>query len=218
MSLPRLGRRTLGVERDDSMQLSNWDILVTMKPMVVVILAVLGALAVGVLWAGGLFGDRIDPEPAAGISGSGGSDRPDSFGSAGVEAVASKANLPEIAFKKLSPNSRVLMNIPFNKVGGIPVGNGTYLPLLNGVPSAPVISRDESAGPVPPVIAKIVDHEGTEFWEHSDGSTTTSRWVDTWNNGVKLRQVLTDHAARLPDKNAIQRGGSPGASSGNAGK
>jgi hypothetical protein len=93
---------------------------------------------------------------------------------------------------------RYPMEVPFNTTGGIGIGAGRFLPLLNGVPHAPEIARDEP-GPVPPVVAKVVDDSGCEWWEHADGSMTTSRWNDyTYRDPrtgeqVQSRQVVTEH-------------------------
>lgn len=123
--------------------------------------------------------------------------------------------LPPEATRKFPPGSRVPMRVPWTK-SGIPVGDGRFLPLLNGVPFAPPISRDPLCGPVPPVVAKIVDDEGVEYWEHADGSTTTTRFVEVKYQGETRRVVTTDHAARIPDGHEVPME-NPGKGSGGKG-
>jgi hypothetical protein len=103
---------------------------------------------------------------------------------------------------------RYPMSVPFSNQG-IPCGDGRYLPLLNGMDSAPPIQGN--LGPVQPIVAKIIDAAGTEWWEHADGSVTTSRWEHVtvldektgksrsyWDRG-------TAHNARVPDS-WVQKG------------
>lgn len=119
-----------------------------------------------------------------------------------LPAAAQDPGVPPEARRKFPPGSRIPMRVPWTK-SGIPVGNGRYLPLLNGVPFAPAISRDPEWGPVPPVVAKIVDDEGVEYWEHADGSTTTTRFLEVEYQGEKRRIVTTDHAAKIPEGHEI---------------
>lgn len=81
---------------------------------------------------------------------------------------------------------RYPMSIPFTD-RGIDCGGGRFLPLLNGMETAPPLNRELSLGPVPPVVAKIVDDTGIEWYEHADGSATTTRWqnvsVRDWEKG-----------------------------------
>lgn len=70
---------------------------------------------------------------------------------------------------------RYPMEVPFTDKG-IDCGGGRFLPLLNGMETAPALNREPNLGPVPPVVAKIVDDTGIEWYEHADGSATTTRW------------------------------------------
>ncbi len=59
---------------------------------------------------------------------------------------------------------------------GIPMPNGSFLPLLNGMTQAPRIMRAPRDGDPGPIVAKTVDGSGYEWWVHADGSTTTSKY------------------------------------------
>jgi hypothetical protein len=59
---------------------------------------------------------------------------------------------------------------------GIPMPDGTFLPFLNGMTHAPPVMRNPIYGPIPRVIAKVVDHGGFEWWLHEDNSATTCRY------------------------------------------
>ncbi len=83
---------------------------------------------------------------------------------------------------------------------GIRCPDGTYLPLLNGVTSAPAIIREPERGPLPPVVARMFDAEGFEWYEHADGSMTTSRPHRIKDQlGRESVQTVTLHLARQPD-------------------
>ncbi|MEZ5962407.1 MAG: hypothetical protein R3F56_01050 [Planctomycetota bacterium] len=82
---------------------------------------------------------------------------------------------------------------------GIRCPDGTFLPLLNGVREAPGIIRESERGPLPPVVALVVDADGWEWYEHADGSMSTSRpqrLVD--QQGHDQLQAVTLHVAHLP--------------------
>ena len=82
---------------------------------------------------------------------------------------------------------------------GIRCPDGRHLPLLNGVASAPAIIREAERGPLPPVVALLVDVDGWEWYEHADGSITTSRpQRATDQRGQQTVQTLTLHIAHLP--------------------
>lgn len=83
---------------------------------------------------------------------------------------------------------------------GIRCPDGTCLPLLNGVASAPAILREPERGPLPPVVARVFDAEGFEWYEHADGSMTTSRPHRIKDQlGRESVQTITLHVARRPD-------------------
>ncbi len=89
--------------------------------------------------------------------------------------------------------------------GGILCPDGSYLPLLNGVPSAPGIIRAEEHGPLPPVVEILVDSAGYEWYRHADDSTTTSRpQFVTDANGVRSIQIITIHNAGAPADGSIR--------------
>ena len=50
---------------------------------------------------------------------------------------------------------------------------------------------------MPPVVAMIVDDQGTEWYEHADGSATTTRFREVIADGVRLPNVETVHNAAL---------------------
>lgn len=109
---------------------------------------------------------------------------------------AEPASVPVL--RSLAPGGRIEVANP-RAPSGILCPDGTFLPLLNGVPHAPALSRDPRFGPVPAVVARIADAQGCEYWLHADGSTTTSRWIDyAGPDGRRQRQVVTDHAIAVP--------------------
>lgn len=82
---------------------------------------------------------------------------------------------------------------------GIRCPDGTFLPLLNGVRTAPGIIREAERGPLPPVVAVVVDRDGWEWYEHADGSMTTSRPQNIRDQqGRDVLQAVTLHVAHLP--------------------
>ncbi len=116
---------------------------------------------------------------------------------------SNEVQLPPEATRKYPPGTFVPLTLPKVK-SGIRLPDGSYLPLLNGVPRASPISRAEWLGPVPPVVGKQVDAEGVEWWVHADGSSTTTRWTDTWDaKGNLIRNIRTDHAAKTKDGAAL---------------
>ncbi|MBK8975631.1 MAG: hypothetical protein IPM29_06870 [Planctomycetes bacterium] len=80
---------------------------------------------------------------------------------------------------------------------GIRCPDGTCLPLLNGVDSAPAMIRAEEAGPLAPVVAIVTDADGWDWYVHADDSLTTSRpqLVDD-QSGQRQLQVVTLHHAQ----------------------
>lgn len=82
---------------------------------------------------------------------------------------------------------------------GIRCPDGQSLPLLNGVASAPGLIREAERGALPPVVALVVDADGFEWYEHADGSLTTSRPQRiTDQAGRATIQVVTLHVSHLP--------------------
>ena len=82
---------------------------------------------------------------------------------------------------------------------GIRCPDGSFLPLLNGVESAPPVMRSDDRGPLAPVVAVVTDADGWDWYEHADGATTTCRpqfIVDAAGN--RSVRVLTLHNA--PDR------------------
>jgi hypothetical protein len=124
---------------------------------------------------------------------------------AGAEVAASPATAPPGAPRPaVSPGCRVEQRVA--PVGsGLRCPDGTFLPLLNGVPQAPPITRAPELGPLPPVVAIIVDQRGDRWYEHADGSATTTRFREVIADGVSLIDVETVHNARVPDSFARPR-------------
>ena len=82
---------------------------------------------------------------------------------------------------------------------GIRCPDGRCLPLLNGVASAPALIREAERGALPPVVALVVDADGWEWYEHADGSLTTSRPQRiTDQEGHATVQAVTLHVSHLP--------------------
>jgi len=82
---------------------------------------------------------------------------------------------------------------------GVRCPDGRHLPLLNGVPAAPPITRRAELGALPPVVAIIVDQRGDKWYEHADGSATTTRYRTVLVDGVSRVDIETVHNARIPD-------------------
>ena len=81
------------------------------------------------------------------------------------------------------------------------------MPLLNGVPFAQPLHRNvEMFGPVPPVVGKYVDEEGSDWYVHADGSETSTRWMTMQVEGVARRDVRTDHTVPTRDEHALSTG------------
>ena len=121
-----------------------------------------------------------------------------SFGCANHKPPARAAKAIESRRPEMPPANKVdaalraeVASLPKHLKSGIRCPDGSYLPLLNGVPYAPPLLRD---GAMPKVVAKVVDHAGCEWWKHADGSLTTTRWVDAQIGMEKRRIVVTDHA------------------------
>ena len=117
--------------------------------------------------------------------------------------------LPPAFFQKLPPNSRVEMYLdPAWFKSGIKCPGAGYLPLLNGVPFANQIGRaaDDEGGPVPPVVAKKTGPDGIEWYEHADGSVTSTHFTTGAWNGVEMRIVATDHVQGVDESYAMMMG------------
>lgn len=84
---------------------------------------------------------------------------------------------------------------------GIGFFDGTWLPYLNGLNAAPPATRDPDLGRVPPVIAKVVDADGLEWWVHADGSATTTRYKQVTALGQTYWDPATEHSAVQPNTN-----------------
>jgi hypothetical protein len=81
---------------------------------------------------------------------------------------------------------------------GIRLPDGTCLPYLNGMNWAPPLQRDRIHGPVPPVVAILVDAEGFEWYEHADGSVTTCMYQQVIVQGEPYWDPTTKHSAAVP--------------------
>ncbi len=91
---------------------------------------------------------------------------------------------------------------------GIRCPDGSYLPLLNGVPKASPLARNRALPPLAPVVAVLIDGDGVEWFEHADGSATTTVWSEmTHADGRTERIVRTLHNARIPDGQTIDESG-----------
>ena len=95
------------------------------------------------------------------------------------------------------PGPRAPLRLP-QLDGGIPLGDGSFLPPLNGVKvrdGIPPIRRDHRLPPPGPVVAKHVDDTGQEWWVHADGSLTSE---------MKCTAVARDDECDGQAANAVQ--------------
>lgn len=81
---------------------------------------------------------------------------------------------------------------------GIPLPDGRLLPFLNGMTWAPPVQRNQVHGLVPPVVAIVVDAEGFEWYEHADGSMTTSMYQEVILPGETYWDPTTKHSVPKP--------------------
>lgn len=87
----------------------------------------------------------------------------------------------------------------------IPCPDGSRLPSLNGVLDPPAIQRAPEHGPLPPVIATRRDAAGNEWYEHADGSMTTTRMQAVFDaRGRAAVQAITIHTTDLPADGSIR--------------
>lgn len=111
--------------------------------------------------------------------------------------------MPTEFYRQHPRGSRTPMRLP--AVGsGIPLGDGTFVPPLNGVrveDVIPPVRRNRRLPPPGPIVAKIVDLSGQEWWEHEDGSQTSCSFASvTIRGGRAERIVSTQHGAVTPRK------------------
>ncbi|MGE3175215.1 MAG: hypothetical protein AB7O97_21490 [Planctomycetota bacterium] len=92
----------------------------------------------------------------------------------------------------LRPGTRIDLKIPPRARIGIPLPSGVCLPGLNGIAQSGAINRPAEHGPVLPVTAVVVDKDGYEWFEHKDGSMTTSKFV--WQPQEQRWAAVTLHA------------------------
>ena len=127
-----------------------------------------------------------------------------------VDAVARGVRLPQELHRRYPPRTRVAFATsldPRDFTTGIGCPGGGFLPLLNGVPAAQPLHRNvESDGPVPLVIGKYVDEEGSDWYVHADGSETTTRWATLGVEGVPRRDVRTDHTVPARSEHGLPAG------------
>ena len=126
------------------------------------------------------------------------------------------APLPSAVVPQTAPpapedkSAKTIQMRPLPVTEGIRCPDGTFLPLLNGVKSAPPIMRKASLGPVPPIVGKIVDSSGCEWWLHEDDSVTTTRPImmekldPATGRTIRYPDIETVHAGRVPDEYAIK--------------
>lgn len=92
----------------------------------------------------------------------------------------------------LDPGTRFQLTAVPSSAVGIPLAGGVCLPALNGVPKSGPIDRPAAHGAIPPVVGVVVDEARFEWYEHADGSLTTSRYV--WNQQQRRWLPMTFHA------------------------
>lgn len=81
---------------------------------------------------------------------------------------------------------------------GIRLPDGRLLPFLNGMNWAPPVQRDRGHGPVPPVVAILVDAEGFQWYEHADGSVTTCMYQEVKRPHEHYWDPSTKHTVPVP--------------------
>lgn len=129
-----------------------------------------------------------------------------------------EVELPVEVATRYPPGSRVAVRLPPVRTG-IPLGDGVFLPPLNGVrveDGIPPIRRDPRLPPPGPVVAKQVDLSGQEWWIHADGSQTSCSFASITARGEDVIIVSTQHGAVRPGGHgALSRAGrSAGGSAG----
>jgi hypothetical protein len=98
----------------------------------------------------------------------------------------------------MSPGTRIqLVDLPRSS-HGIPLPDGSFLPALNGVPRSGPVDRPSAYGPLQPVVGVVVDEKRLEWYEHQDGSMTTSRYV--WSRERRRWEPMTFHAVAAPKR------------------
>ena len=109
-----------------------------------------------------------------------------------------KSSRPLHTKSKYPTGTRIPVRIAERPKQGIPCPDGTFLPFLNGMTAAPALQRDPAYGPVPPIVAIVVDADGIEWWEHADGSTTTCHYIGVTAHGESYFDPTTRHALPKP--------------------
>ncbi|MCB9871857.1 MAG: hypothetical protein H6837_18530 [Planctomycetes bacterium] len=90
--------------------------------------------------------------------------------------------------------------VPLCARAGIPLGGGVFLPPLNGVTVAdeiPPVGRDPRLPPPGPVVGKVVDRSGQEWWVHADGSQTSCCFASILTPQGRCAIVATQHGAPM---------------------
>ncbi len=177
----------------------DWDMLPAMNARKVLTLVAFGALLATGIYLMMSAEQSVPPDGQAG--------RIDAVGETafkpgrpvhlGVEPVGfltnKKSDRPHHKKSNLPWGTRhTIKNLPAVN-NGIPLPDGSFIPFLNGMTHAPPLHRDPRHGPVPPVVAKVVDDEGFEWWEHADHSVTTSRYKGVEVGGESYWDPGTDH-------------------------
>ena len=138
-------------------------------PIVVVVLVVVVGGAYLVL--GGQWGQQKDPGVSTVDTQSHDGNVPGDAAIAGEQPASKQAAAPN------SAQSMRELPLP-SKLGPGPkslkMPDGTYLPVLNGAEGAPAVDWPEGR-PYSPVIKKIIDAEGLEWYLHKDGSYTITQ-------------------------------------------
>lgn len=105
--------------------------------------------------------------------------------------VNDENNSPNV-LSPLAPGTRIQLTALPRTQNGIPFPDGTCLPGLNGIARSGRVQRPADQGPMPAVVGIVVDDSRFEWYEHEDGSMTTSRWV--WKDRLHCWEPMTFHA------------------------
>lgn len=182
--------------------------------------ALLAALAVGAFV---VFSRDGDPAPQSGANGTtpAAADTDPSLAPRVAEPIDAGERprtidgieMPDEFFAELGPNERIRFTMPTGFKHGIKCPDGSYLPVLNGVPEELVwpLGRSAEDGPLPPVIGLVTDRDGIRWYEHADGSATTTQWGPArLEDGTKTQVVVTRHFAAVDDARFLSPDGTPG--------
>ncbi len=105
--------------------------------------------------------------------------------------ASDRATSPNV-LSRFEPGTIIDLQEEPRAASGIPIPGGGFLPSLNGVIRSSRIDRPQALGLLPRVVAVVVDESGFEWYQHADGSMTSSRYA--WKPAVGRWEAVTMHA------------------------